>query len=100
MGGVALQHAFALVHADIKIERGAVRIDGAQRPPLERNLREARLQSFAFEPERGAVEVVFACELEAECIDRRLAGGAQYDGMMVPLLDAPKVECLRRLLTD
>src|SRR5262245_26086137 len=29
VGGVALQHAFALVHAEIKIERGAVRIDCA-----------------------------------------------------------------------
>jgi hypothetical protein len=64
VGGVALQHAFALVHADIKVERGAVRIDSAQRPPLERNLREARRQSFAFEPESGAIEVVLAASLK------------------------------------
>ena len=49
-------------------------------------------QVAAAEPERGAVEIFFAGELEAERM--RLAGACapQHDRMMVALLDAAQVE--------
>ena len=75
-------------------------IRGSQRAALERHLGERGREVPAREPGGGAVEIVFAGELEAERMDIRLAPGAQHDRMMVALLDRAQIERLARLLGD
>ena len=71
IGGIALQHALALVHLEIEVERHAGDVGGAERAALVRHLGKRGGQIAALEPVGGAVEVVLARHLEAE----RLGGG-------------------------
>jgi hypothetical protein len=95
IGGVFLQHALGLLHAEAKIQRHAEDIRGAQRAALVRQLRERDREILAAEPEGGAVQVLLARHLEAERVSRRLARLAQHDRMMIALLDRPQIDGVR-----
>ena len=73
VGGIALQHALALVHLEIEVERHAGDVGGAQRAALVGHFGKRRRQVAAREPVGGAVEVLLARELEAERVRARAA---------------------------
>jgi hypothetical protein len=100
IGGVALQHAFGLLHPDIEIERQAVDVRGTQGAALMRNVREGGRQVPAAEPDGGAVEIFLAGDLETDSLDLGLAGRAQHDRMVVALLEPAQVDRIRTRLAD
>src|SRR5580692_1063046 len=57
-------------------------------------------QIAAGEPGRGAIDVVFAGELETERAHVGLAATAQHDRMMVALLDAAQIKRIVGLVAD
>ena len=59
-----------------------------------------RRQALAREIEGGAVEVFFACDLEADGVDARSSSDWQDDGMMIAFLDAAQIERVRVLVGD
>src|SRR5262249_46874052 len=55
-------------------------------------------QIVAAEPERGAIEILLARDLEADGRSMRLAGRSQHDRMMVSFLKPAQMERIRRLI--
>ena len=100
MGAVVLQHGSRLIHMRVEIERHAENIGGAQRPALMRQIRERGRQVAAAEPERRAVEILFARELEAERAHLGRARAPQHDRVVVALLDAAQVERIVGFVAD
>src|ERR1700733_3245970 len=85
---IFLQHAFSSIHFGAEVERHAQRIGGPQGAALVRYIRKGGRQVAAAEPERGAIEILFARNPKTERADLSLAGSAQDDRMGAPLLYA------------
>ena len=100
IGRVFLQHGWALIHLRIEVERRAENVGGAQGAALMRHVGERGRQVAAGEPGRGAVDIIFAGELEAERAHVGVAAAPQHDGMMVTLLDAAQIKRIVGLVAD
>src|SRR5581483_1412161 len=85
---VFLQHAFRAIHLGTEVERHAQRVSGPQGAALVRYIRKGGRQVSAAEPERGAIQILFARHPKTERGDLGLAGAAQDNRMVAPLLDA------------
>ena len=100
VGCVFLQHGRRLVHLRIKLDRRAERVRRPQRSALMRQVGKRSRQIAAGKPEGGAVEVVFAAELETQSPHIGLARAPQHQRMMIALLDAAQIERVLGLVAD
>ena len=89
-----------LIHPRVEVERRAENVGGTQGAALMRHVRKRGRQVAAGEPGRGAVDVVFAGELEAERTHVGFAAAPQHDRMMIALLDAAQIERIVGLVAD